>query len=101
MRNVWLTAKREYIERVRSRAVRISTVLIPLIFGIIFGIGAISGRLASGPKHIVVASNDRLLAESAAAELLAQRDRDGSDSRNRNASGRPRLNVEVKAIQSP
>jgi ABC-2 type transport system permease protein len=100
MRNVWLTAKREYIERVRSRAFRISTVLIPLVFGIIFGIGAISGRLANGPRHIVVASNDRLLAESAAAELLAQRDRDSSDSPNRAAPGK-RLRVEVKVIQSP
>jgi len=101
MHNVWLTAKREYLERIRSRAFRISTVLIPLVFGIIFGIGALSGRLANGPKHVVVASNDPLLAESAAAELVAQRDRDSSDSQSRDSSGRSRLKVEVKVVQSP
>ncbi len=101
MHNVWLTARREYLERIRSRAFRISTVLIPLVFGIIFGIGALSGRLANGPKHIVVASNDPLLAESAAAEMIAQRDRDRSDSQSRDSSGKSQLKVEVKVIQSP
>jgi ABC-2 type transport system permease protein len=100
MHNVWLTAKREYLERIRSRAFRISTVVIPLVFGIIFGIGALSGRLANGPKHIVVASNDPLLAESAAAEMIAQRDRDRSDSQGGDSSGRPQMKVEVKVIKS-
>jgi ABC-2 type transport system permease protein len=73
MHEALLIARREYVERIRSRAFRISTLLIPLAFGFIFGIGALSGRLTSGPKHIVVASNDAALAESERAELLAAR----------------------------
>lgn len=64
MREAWLIAKREYLERVRSKAFRISTVLIPLVFAFIFGMGAISGNMVGGAKRIVVASNDPLLAES-------------------------------------
>jgi ABC-2 type transport system permease protein len=66
-----LIARREYVERIRSRAFRISTVLIPVAFAFIFSIGALSGKLAGGPKHIVVASNDDVLAESERAELMA------------------------------
>jgi ABC-2 type transport system permease protein len=71
MHEALLIARREYVERIRSRAFRISTVLIPVAFGFIFGIGALSGKLTGGPKHIVVASNDAVLAESERAELMA------------------------------
>ncbi len=71
MHEALLVARREYVERIRSRAFRISTVLIPLAFAFIFGIGALSGKLTGGPKHIVVASNDAVLAESERAELMA------------------------------
>jgi ABC-2 type transport system permease protein len=70
MHEAWLIARREYVERTRSRAFRISTLLIPLAFAFIFGIGALSGKLTGGPKHIVVASNDPVLAESERAELM-------------------------------
>jgi ABC-2 type transport system permease protein len=70
MHEAWLIARREYVERIRSRAFRISTLLIPLAFAFIFGIGALSGMLTGGPKHIVVASNDPVLAESERAELM-------------------------------
>jgi ABC-2 type transport system permease protein len=71
MREALLIARREYAERIRSRAFRISTVLIPVLFAFIFGIGALSGKLGGGPKHIVIASNDAVLAESERAELIA------------------------------
>jgi ABC-2 type transport system permease protein len=71
MREALLIARREYLERIRSKAFRISTVLIPLFFSFIFGIGALSGKLSGDARNIVVASNDPLLAESERAELLA------------------------------
>jgi ABC-2 type transport system permease protein len=71
MREALLIARREYLERIRSRAFRISTVLIPMFFGLIFGVGALSGKLGGGAKYIVVASNDPVLAESERAELMA------------------------------
>jgi ABC-2 type transport system permease protein len=70
MREAWLIARREYLERIRSRAFRISTVLIPVIFAMIFGIGALGGKLHGGPGRIVVASDDPVLAESVRAELM-------------------------------
>lgn len=33
MHNVWLIAKREYLERVRTKAFLISTLMIPLLMG--------------------------------------------------------------------
>jgi ABC-2 type transport system permease protein len=71
MREALLVAKREYLERVRSKAFRISTVLIPLLFAGVFGIGAFSGKMAaSGVRNIVIASNDPVLAQCTRAELL-------------------------------
>jgi ABC-2 type transport system permease protein len=87
MREALLIARREYLERIRSKAFRISTVLIPAFFALIFGAGALSGKLSGGgSRHIVVASNDPLLAESVRAELIAADNAASS-----------RLTVEVKA----
>ena len=70
MREALLIAKREYLERVRSRAFRISTVLIPLVFAAIFVMSALPGTMSSTTGHIVVASNDPVLADCARIELL-------------------------------
>src|SRR5215831_2658302 len=69
MRNVWLIAKREYLERVRTRAFLISTLLIPLLMG-----GGIVGSLVFGHKtkptsHITVVSPDQQLALDLKDEL--------------------------------
>jgi ABC-2 type transport system permease protein len=45
-------------------------VLIPLVFGLIFGIGALSGKLGGGAGRVVVASDNAVLAESVRAELM-------------------------------
>ena len=71
MREAWLIARREYLERIRSKAFRVSTVLIPVIFGFIFGFAALSGKLGSGAGRVVVASDDPVLAESTRTELVA------------------------------
>lgn len=70
MREAWLIARREYLERIRSKAFRISTLLIPLVFGLIFGIGALSGKLVGSAGRVVVASDNPVLAESVRAELM-------------------------------
>ncbi len=93
MREALLIARREYLERIRSRAFRISTVLIPLFFALIFGAGALSGKLSGGARNIVVASNDPQLAESERAELIAA-DHDADGVRKNPSS---RLIVDVKA----
>ena len=37
MHNIWLIAKREYLEQVRGKAFKITTILVPSIFIAIFG----------------------------------------------------------------
>jgi ABC-2 type transport system permease protein len=93
MREALLIARREYVERIGSKAFRISTVLIPLFFALIFGAGALSGKLSGGARHLVVASNDPLLAESVRAELIAAGNAAGTVRRNPSSP----LTVEVKA----
>ena len=96
MREALLIAKREYVERVRSKAFRISTVLIPLVFAGIFGIGAFSGRMASGTRNIVVASNDPVLAQCTRTELLRVRTRK-DDARDQQNTPPAQLHVEIKS----
>ncbi len=93
MREALLIARREYLERIRSKAFRISTVLIPLFFALIFGMGSLSGKLSGGPRHVLVVSNDPQLAESERAELIAA-DNAAAETRKDPSS---RLTVDVKA----
>ncbi|HTD96701.1 MAG TPA: ABC transporter permease [Edaphobacter sp.] len=69
MHNVWLIAKREYLERVRTKAFLISTILIPLLMG-----GGIVGSIVMGGKarstsHITIVSKDQQLATDLQSEL--------------------------------
>jgi len=69
MRNVWLIAKREYLERVRTRAFLVSTLMIPLLMGggIIFS--TVTTRKAKPTSHITVVSPDQQLATDLQKEL--------------------------------
>ncbi|WP_263368077.1 ABC transporter permease [Edaphobacter bradus] len=74
MHNVWLIAKREYLERVRTKAFLISTILIPVLMG-----GGIVGSIVLGDRtkstsHITVVSPDQRLATDLQAELQNGRD---------------------------
>ena len=42
MRNIWLVARREYLEQVRGRAFKMTTFGVPAIFAAVFGIGYLS-----------------------------------------------------------
>ena len=80
MHNVWLIAKREYLERVRTKAFILSTILIPLLMG-----GGIVGAvIASGTfqstSHIAIVSEDQQLATDLQSEL-EERQRQQDDRR--------------------
>jgi ABC-2 type transport system permease protein len=69
MHSVWLIARREYIERVRTRSFVITTVMIPLIMGgFIFG-SLFLGAHENPDRRVVVVSQDLPLAEAVKAEL--------------------------------
>jgi ABC-2 type transport system permease protein len=69
MHNVWLIAKREYLERVRTKAFIISTILIPLLMGGGIIVSVVSQGHAKSTSHIAVVSSDQQLATDLQAEL--------------------------------
>jgi ABC-2 type transport system permease protein len=75
MREVLLIARREYLERVRSRSFLVMTILFPLFIGLMIGVSIFAGKLSSGVKEIAIASNDAVLAREVADELQSQSDR--------------------------
>ena len=44
MRNMLLIARREYLEQIRGRAFRISTILVPVLVIFLLGVSAVTGR---------------------------------------------------------
>src|SRR5208282_2579165 len=78
---VWIIAKREYLERVRTRSFILSTFATPLLMGLFLILPAlISTSTARGivrdserPVRIVIACDNRALAELARGELIRQR----------------------------
>jgi ABC-2 type transport system permease protein len=68
MHNVWLIAKREYLERVRAKSFLVMTILIPLLMGgLLVGAGLANSRL--GSNHVAVVTSDPQFAQDLKAEL--------------------------------
>jgi ABC-2 type transport system permease protein len=73
MREALLVAKREYLERIRSKAFLFMTIAFPLLMSLSFGGSFLASKLGGGEKHIVVASNDAALAQGVVDELKAKK----------------------------
>jgi ABC-2 type transport system permease protein len=69
-RNMLLIAKREYLEQIRGRAFRISTVLVPVILIGLLSVSAFTGRKLGAGKHIVIATDNPALAADIRSSLL-------------------------------
>ncbi len=70
MRNVWLIIKREYLERVRTRAFILFTVLMPLFIGGVVVLPSKLMMMKSGSvRNIVVAAPTMQLAEEIKSQL--------------------------------
>jgi ABC-2 type transport system permease protein len=74
MRDIWLIAKREYLEQVRGKAFKVTTILIPVVFASIIGISVVAGKNSGSGKHVAVAASDPALADSIRAQLLDDKD---------------------------
>ena len=69
MHNTWLIAKREYLERVRTRSFMVATILIPLLMGgFVFGSGFLAGRTKSS-AHVAIVSADPQFAQDLKQQL--------------------------------
>ncbi len=69
-RNVFLVARREYLEQIRGRAFRMSTIGLPVLFAVIFAIAYGSSMGIGTNKRIVVASSNAALANDVREELV-------------------------------
>ncbi|MGC1423438.1 MAG: ABC transporter permease [Terracidiphilus sp.] len=74
MRNIWLVARREYLEQVRGRAFKMTTFGVPAIFAAVVGIGYLSNLGLGSGRHLAVASNDPVLANEIKSQLLGDKD---------------------------
>jgi len=74
MRNTFLIAKREYLEQIRSKAFRMSTIGLPLAFAVILGISYLSSMGLGASKHMAIASNNAALAEQIKTRLTSGKD---------------------------
>jgi ABC-2 type transport system permease protein len=93
-----LIARREYLERVRSKAFLFMTIFIPaLMLGLTVLPTYIAMRGSGTNKRLVVAANDRPTAELIRDQLLKPMDETEKDSiQNRNSSMGSKYQVEVE-----
>jgi ABC-2 type transport system permease protein len=73
MRNMLLIAKREYLEQVRGRAFRMTTIGLPAIFALIVGVGYLSSLGIGAGRHMVVAGSDPSLANQIRDQLVGDK----------------------------
>ncbi len=69
MHNVWLIAKREYTERIRTKGFLVATILIPLLMGGgFFGVATLAAK-SKTTSHIAVVTSQLQLADDLKQEL--------------------------------
>src|SRR5258708_7665410 len=71
MRNVFLIARREYLERVRSKSFLIMSIMVPVLMAALtIGHGLLAVRLSKrGAQHFVVVASNRSVAEAIKEQL--------------------------------
>jgi ABC-2 type transport system permease protein len=74
MHNVLLIAKREYLEQIRGRAFKFSTVLVPALIVGLLGVSYLTGHHAETGKHIAIAANSEPLAAAIRTQMLDNKD---------------------------
>ncbi|MGB9406997.1 MAG: ABC transporter permease [Terracidiphilus sp.] len=70
MRNILLIAKREYLEQIRGRAFKISTVAMPLLIAALLAFSHYMDHKAGTGKHIAIVADDAPLANQVRQQLL-------------------------------
>jgi ABC-2 type transport system permease protein len=69
-----LIARREYLEQVRGRAFRMTTIGLPAVFALIVGIGYLSSLGIGANKHMAIAADNKALADALRARLMSDKD---------------------------
>jgi ABC-2 type transport system permease protein len=74
MRNMLLIARREYLEQVRGRAFRMTTIGLPAIFALILGVGYLSSLGLGSNRHMAVVASDPALAREIRNQLVGDKE---------------------------
>ncbi len=89
MHNTLIIAKREYLERVRSRSFVIMTFLIPaLMFGVSVVPTMLANRGSNETKSMVVVAQDRDTAEMIRRSIEQQQEQKKSESKPEGSPGK-------------
>jgi len=70
MRNILLVAKREYLQQIRGKAFKFSTVLLPAGILLMLGASYFSSRNAHVGAHVAIAADSPALADDIRRQLL-------------------------------
>jgi ABC-2 type transport system permease protein len=73
MRNMLLIARREYLEQVRGRAFRMTTIGLPAVFALIVGVGYLSSLGLGANRHMAVIASNVALANQIRDQLVADK----------------------------
>ena len=77
MLNIWLIAKREYLERIRAKSFLLMTILIPLLMGgLVYGAALANGRSVN--MHIAVVTQDPQFGRDLKSELESSKQVDSN-----------------------
>jgi ABC-2 type transport system permease protein len=70
MRNMILIARREYLEQIRGKSFRLTTVLLPVVFGGMIYAGSLTDHGSMGSKHLAIAAANAELANDVRRQLI-------------------------------
>jgi ABC-2 type transport system permease protein len=68
-KNIWLVARREYLERVRAKSFLVMTILIPLLMGGLVGGAAFLNRNLGSAGHLAVVTDNPQFASDLQTEM--------------------------------
>jgi ABC-2 type transport system permease protein len=74
MRNMLLIARREYLEQVRGRAFRMTTIGLPGVFALVLGVGYLSSLGLGANRHMAVVAASPALANQIRDQLVGDKE---------------------------
>jgi ABC-2 type transport system permease protein len=72
MRNMLLIARREYLEQIRGRAFRLSTIGLPAVFAVVLGVAYVSSLGLGAHQHLAIATDDAALGNDIRNRLMGE-----------------------------
>lgn len=72
MRNMLLIARREYLEQIRGRAFRLSTIGLPAVFAVVLGVAYVSSLGLGAHQHLAIATDDAALGNDIRNRLMSE-----------------------------